>query len=265
MDHAPDATSDDDGGEGALATVAAWISGARTLVFTGAGVSTESGIPDFRGPHGLWKRVDPKLFTIQRYVSDPEVRRQSWQLRLESEAWSAEPNPAHRAIAALELTGVAPTVVTQNIDGLHQAAGSGDVIEVHGTIHEVVCLGCGARGPMRPVLDRVEAGEEDPACERCGGILKSATISFGQNLDPDVLDRALRLAESAEVCLAVGSTLSVTPAAYVPMRTVESGGRLVIVNEEPTELDHLAALRLDGRAGTLLPRLVELVADLGPR
>lgn len=243
-----------------LETAAEWVAAARTLVFTGAGVSTESGIPDFRGPQGLWKRIDPKLFTIQRYVADPEVRRQSWRMRLDSEAWAAQPNPAHRAIAALDRLGVAPTVVTQNIDGLHQAAGSRDVVEVHGTIHEVVCLDCSARGPMQPVLDRVAAGEDDPACEACGGMLKSATISFGQNLEADVLDRAFALAAAATVCLAVGSTLSVTPAAYVPMRTVEAGGRLVIVNEEPTELDHVAALRLAGRAGTLLPRLADLVA-----
>lgn len=242
-----------------LERVADWVANSeRTLVFTGAGISTESGIPDFRGPNGLWTKVDPKLFTIQNYVVDPEIRRRSWQARLDSEMFDAAPNAGHRAVARLEALGVAPVVVTQNIDGLHQAAGSRDVVEVHGTVHEVVCLDCGMQEPIGPTLDRVRNGEADPACPSCGGLLKTATISFGQNLVPEVLDRAFEEAEVADVCIAAGSTLSVTPAAHVP-RIVGEKGKLVIVNEEPTELDHLAAAILTAKTGTALPALTDLV------
>lgn len=234
----------------------------RTLVFTGAGVSTESGIPDFRGPQGLWKKVDPKLFTIQNYVADPEVRKLSWRTRVEGELFSAKPNPSHFAIARLEKLGVAPVVVTQNIDGLHQAAGSTDVIEVHGTVREIVCLDCGDRGPVEDTVARVEAGEEDPSCLCCGGILKVATISFGQQLEPEVIDRAFAEAERADVCLAAGSSLSVTPAAWVPARLAERGQALFIINEEPTELDDVAAALIPAKTGVALPALAERLADL---
>lgn len=234
----------------------------RTLVFTGAGISTESGIPDFRGPQGLWKRVDPNLFTIQNFVSDPEIRRRSWEMRLETRMWAAEPNAGHLAVAQLERLGVAPVVVTQNIDGLHQEAGSTDVIEVHGTTREYACLGCGDRGPIGDVLERVEAGDFDPRCATCGGILKSATISFGQSLDEAVLDRAFEEADRADLCLALGSTLSVVPAAYVPLTVARNGGTLVIVNEEDTDLDHVAAHKLRARTGTVLPRLADGVAAI---
>lgn len=234
----------------------------RTLVFTGAGISTESGIPDFRGPQGLWKRVDPNLFTIQNFVADAEIRRRSWQMRIETDMWAAEPNAGHHAIVRLERLGVAPVVVTQNIDGLHQAAGSSDVIEIHGTTREFVCLGCGDRGPIGAVLERVEACDWDPRCDGCGGLLKTATISFGQNLDEAVLERAFGEARSADVCLALGSTLSVVPAAYVPLEVARRGGSLVIVNAEGTDLDDHAAVKVADRTGTVLPLLADRVAAL---
>ncbi|MCC7077906.1 MAG: NAD-dependent protein deacylase [Acidimicrobiia bacterium] len=242
--------------------IAAWVVEAeRTLVFTGAGISTESGIPDFRGPNGLWKKVDPKLFTIQNYVADPEIRKRSWRARLDSEMFDAEPNTGHVAIARLEALGVAPIVVTQNIDGLHQAAGSTDVIEVHGSVREFVCLDCAARGPIEDALERVRGGEADPACPDCGGILKTATISFGQNLETDVIERAFAEAEKSDLCIAAGSSLSVTPAAHIP-RIVGERGRLVIVNAEPTDLDFMAAALVSAQTGTFLPALADAVEAL---
>ncbi|MEK7838443.1 MAG: Sir2 family NAD-dependent protein deacetylase, partial [candidate division NC10 bacterium] len=195
-------------------TVRTWIEEARRIVaLTGAGISTDSGIPDFRGPQGVWTR-DPgaeKLATLQHYLADPELRRRAWQSRIESPAWQAAPNDGHRALVTLERLGKLDTVITQNVDGLHQMAGSSPerVVEIHGTIREVVCLGCGERAPMDRVLARVRAGEEDPACRSCGGILKSATISFGQSLVEADLTRAQQAADGGDLMLAVGTKLSV--------------------------------------------------------
>jgi NAD-dependent deacetylase len=237
----------------------------RTLVFTGAGVSTESGIPDFRGPQGVWRTRDPALWTIERYRADPEVRRERWLERLRSPVDSARPNAAHHAIVALERLGTAPVVVTQNIDGLHQVAGSSDVIELHGTTRAVLCLGCDRRLPVEPVLDRVREGDLDPHCESCGGLLKMATVSFGQALDEADVERAMREAELCDLCLAVGSTLSVWPAAGVPLQAVRCGARLVIVNRGATDLDATADALLDGAAGEILPALVrQLRPDVVP-
>ena len=239
-----------------MSVVAGWVAAARRiLVFTGAGISTESGIPDFRGPDGRWRTDDPSLATIQAYVADPQVRRARWRARLASPYDSAVPNAAHRAIVALERTGRV-VVVTQNIDGLHQRAGSTDVVELHGNLREAMCLGCVWRAPVGDVLARVAAGNEDPDCPRCGGILKVATISFGQPLVTADLDRATAAAEEADVCLAVGSSLTVWPAAGVPLATARCGGRLVIVNDGETGLDEAAAARIGGRVGTTLPALV---------
>jgi NAD-dependent deacetylase len=244
-----------------LRTVARWLASAgHILVFTGAGISTESGIPDFRGPNGVWKTRDPLRFTIQNFVADAEVRREAWQLRLASPVDTAEPNAGHRAIVELEeLTGRVDAVVTQNIDGLHQLAGSREVIELHGTTRQAGCLSCGRRMPIEVVLDRVLEGDTDPTCEACGGMLKSATISFGQALVEADVDRAMDLAAACDVCLAVGSTLSVWPAAGVPLHAARTGGRLVIVNDGETDLDPAAAAVIRGRAGTVLPALVEAV------
>jgi len=236
----------------------------RIVALTGAGISTESGIPDFRGPNGVWTR-DPKaerMSNIHYYMSDPEVRKLSWQSRLGSPAWQAQPNDGHRALVALEHAGRLEALVTQNIDGLHQRAGNAPdlVIEVHGTMRDVMCMSCGWRGPMPPVLDRVRAGEDDPSCERCGGILKSATISFGQPLVPKVIDRAMRAAERSDLLLAIGSSLQVYPAAGLVPLAKDTGARLVIVNAEPTPFDDLADVVLRDPIGRVLPSICAGIA-----
>jgi NAD-dependent deacetylase len=243
-----------------VTVVRGWIEGAeRVVVLTGAGVSTESGIPDFRGPQGVWTRNPEaeKQSTIQHYVADPEVRRRAWRSRLESPAWSAQPNAGHRALVALEHQGKLDTLITQNIDGLHQAAGSSPerVVEVHGTMRQVVCLDCGERAPMERALARVRAGEDDPPCRTCGGILKSATISFGQSLVPEDLRRAELAARRCDLMLAIGTKLSVWPVAGVVPVAKDAGARVVIVNAEPTEMDGMADAVLRGSIGDILPRL----------
>jgi NAD-dependent protein deacetylase/lipoamidase len=243
-----------------LGIVRGWIGACeRLVVLTGAGISTESGIPDFRGPRGVWTRNPEaeKQSTIQHYVADPEVRRRAWRSRLESPAWTATPNAGHRALAELERRGKLDTLITQNIDGLHQAAGSSParVVEVHGTMREVVCLACGERAPMDRALARVRAGEADPPCRTCGGILKSATISFGQSLVPEDLRRAELAARRCDLMLAVGTKLSVWPVAGVVPVAKDAGARVVIVNAEPTEMDSLADAVLRGAIGEILPRL----------
>ena len=237
-----------------------WIaSSSRIVALTGAGISTESGIPDFRGPQGIWTKNPKaeKLSNIHYYMSDPEVRRLAWQQRLNHPAWHAEPNAGHLALANLERTQKLHALITQNIDGLHQKAGNSPakVIEVHGTVREFVCMSCGIRGPMPVVLGRVRAGEEDPPCRDCGGILKSATISFGQQLVPDVIDRAMVAAGEADLLLAVGSTLQVYPVAAAVPRAKAAGARIVIVNAEPTHFDDLADTVIQQRIGDVLPAI----------
>jgi NAD-dependent deacetylase len=241
--------------------VRSWIAGARSVVaLTGAGISTDSGIPDFRGPKGLWTK-DPeaeKMATLQVYVTDVEVRKRSWKWRLETERNKREPNEGHHALVALERAGRLDTLVTQNVDGLHQAAGSDPerVVEIHGTLQEVECLDCNKRAPMSRALDRVIAGEEDPACRACGGMLKSATISFGQGLVARDLERSQRAAENCDLILAIGTTLAVYPiAAMVPIAK-ENGARIVIVNGEATEMDSIADALLQGSISQILPRLL---------
>lgn len=252
-----------------LAGVAGWLrAAARVVVLTGAGVSTESGIPDFRGPKGVWTK-DPKaerLSSIEHYVADREVRVRAWRGRLDHAAWTAEPNAAHRAIADLERLGNLHMLVTQNIDGLHARAGSPPerTIEIHGTIREYACLGCGDRGPMADALARVRAGEEDPHCLTCGGLLKSATISFGQALVAEDLQRAERAAATCDLFLAAGTSLGVYPVAFLPEVALRAGARLVIVNQEPTPYDAQADAVLRGRAGEVLPVLVSAALASGP-
>jgi NAD-dependent deacetylase len=241
-------------------TVCRWIAASRRIVaLTGAGISTESGIPDFRGPQGVWTKNPhaEKLSNIHHYLADREVRKLSWQQRLAHPAWHAQPNPGHLALVDLEHRGKLHALITQNIDGLHQRAGNTPerVIEVHGTIHEVVCMGCGWRGPMPPVLERVRAGEADPACESCNGILKSATVSFGQPLVPEVIERAMEVAAEAEVLLAVGSSLQVYPVAHAVPAAKAAGARVVIVNADPTPFDDVADAVLPGMIGDILPAL----------
>ncbi len=207
-------------------------------VFSGAGMSTDSGIPDYRGPQGLWRR-DPgaeQLVTYASYMADPEVRRRSWLMRAEIGAIGARPNAAHLAVAQLERGGTPVRVVTQNVDGLHQLAGVPErkVFELHGTARSVVCTGCAARSDMDGALARVAAGEPDPGCRACGGILKAATVMFGQRLDPEVLGRAVAVAKGCQVFIAVGSTLRVQPAASLAGMAAEAGARLIIVNAEQT-------------------------------
>lgn len=238
-----------------------WIADARRIVvLTGAGISTDSGIPDFRGPQGVWTR-DPdaeKLSDIRYYLADPAIRAKAWQARLQHEAWDARPNAGHRAIVALERQGKLHALITQNIDELHQQAGNepGLIVEVHGTVHRVMCWQCGQRTPMSEALERVLAGEEDPCCWTCGGILKSDTISFGQQLVPEVIERALLAASEADLFIAVGSTLAVYPVAGALPIARDAGARVIIVNAAPTEMDELAHLRLRGNASEILPRIV---------
>jgi NAD-dependent deacetylase len=247
---------------GQIEQVRRWLGEARRIVvLTGAGISTESGIPDFRGPQGVWTR-DPaaeRRATLQHYMSDPEVRRQSWRQRIEHPTWQAEPNAGHRALVELERRGTLDTLITQNIDGLHHAAGNDParIVEIHGSMREVVCMSCGERAPMERALDRVRAGEDDPPCRTCGGILKSATISFGQNLVPEDLLRAQAAAERCDLLLAVGSTLSVYPAADVVPIARMNGARIVIVNGSETAMDDLGDAVLRGPIGEILPALVE--------
>src|SRR5918996_6144954 len=221
----------------------------KVVALTGAGISTDSGIPDFRGPHGVWSK-DPKaerLSTLSAYMTDPEVRRRAWQLRLEHPAWTARPTRGHEALAILERKSALHTLVTQNIDGLHQKAGTSPevIIEIHGTMRDVVCMSCGECGPMQPVLDRVRAGEVDPPCRSCGGILKSATISFGQNLVPADLARSEQAAASCDLFLAIGTSLVVYPVARLPELALNAGAMLVIINAEATPYDDRADVVLN--------------------
>lgn len=226
---------------------------------TGAGISTESGIPDFRGPQGVWTK-DPqaeKLSNIHYYVADPEIRRKSWQARLAHPAWTAKPNAGHAAIAELERRGKLHALITQNIDELHQVAGNSPerVIEVHGTMRKFVCWGCGMRGPMQVVLDRVRAGEPDPRCRDCGGILKSDTISFGQQLVPEVIDRAMQAAREADLFLAVGTSLKVYPVAGTVDLARSARAKIVIINAEPTPFDEVADAVFQDSISEVLPLL----------
>jgi NAD-dependent deacetylase len=253
--------TDDTDLERALQTARRLIDEARAIVvLTGAGVSTDSGIPDFRGPQGLWTRNPEaeKMATLQHYVADAEVRKRAWRSRLDSPALTAEPNAGHKALVDLERRGTLLALLTQNVDGLHQRAGSSPalVVEIHGTAREVTCLSCGERAPMERALARVRAGEDDPPCRTCGGILKSATISFGQSLVAEDLRRAERAARACDVMLAIGTKLSVYPIAGVVPVAKESGARVIILNAEPTEMDALADVLLRGSISALLPRLV---------
>jgi NAD-dependent deacetylase len=244
--------------------LARWTAGIRRVaVLTGAGISTDSGIPDFRGPSGLWTR-DPaaeKMSTYQVYVADPEVRQRSWRARLAHPAWTAQPNAAHLALTRLAASGIDTTVITQNIDGLHLRAGhaADRVLELHGTMHAVVCVGCGARTEMSDALARVRAGEADPPCADCGGILKSATVMFGQSLDTTVLSRAAAAAQGADLFLAIGSTLTVEPAASLCAVAVRGGAPLIIVNRDPTPYDHLASATISKPISEAVPAIVDAV------
>jgi len=244
-----------------LDLVRSWIDAAeRIVVLTGAGISTDSGIPDFRGPQGLWTK-DPeaeKMSNIRYYVADPALRKRAWQAKLAGADHKREPNEGHRALTALDRRGKLHLLVTQNVDGLHHDAGSDPsrIVEIHGTLREYACLGCDDRGPIERVFERVRAGDEDPECRRCGGILKSATISFGQGLVGEDLERADAAAQTCDLLLAVGSTLGVYPIAGIVPLAKQCGARVVIVNGGPTEMDGLADAVIRGSISEVLPRIL---------
>ena len=254
--------------DAALVRAAGLVAGAEQVtVLTGAGISTDSGIPDFRGPNGVWTR-DPsaqRSATLHSYLTDAELRRATWQTRREHPARSAQPNAAHRALVSLEYCGRLRAIITQNIDGLHQRAGSDPalVLELHGTMHSVVCLGCADRTPMSEALARVAAGEPDPACLRCGGILKSATISFGQRLDDNVFRAAAWAVSDCDLLLVLGSSLTVEPAAGLVRMAADAGARVMIINAAATPYDGLAQIALRAPIGGVLPQLVASVATRG--
>ncbi|HVL33739.1 MAG TPA: Sir2 family NAD-dependent protein deacetylase [Actinomycetota bacterium] len=234
------------------------IARARCIVaFTGAGISTESGIPDFRGPQGVWTKLSPSDFTLSKYVGDVEHRKRVWRMRLERASMRYEPNPAHRALVELERMSLLDCVVTQNVDGLHVAAGSTTVLELHGNPSIVRCLRCELTVPAPDVFARITAGEDDPACTACGGILKSGTILFEEALPDDVLDEAFYRARQCDLCLIVGSSLVVYPAAGVPLEAMRNGARLAIVNAEETPFDAYADVVVRGSAGDVLTAAVE--------
>jgi NAD-dependent deacetylase len=229
------------------------------LIFTGAGISTESGIPDFRGPHGIWKRVDPADYTFDRYVGDPEFRMNSWGRRFNSPLLDAKPNDAHYAVTRLWESGRVVGCVTQNIDGLHAAAGldPSSLVELHGNAHHIHCISCGDEPPFSEVEQRWESGVADPDCLRCGGILKTRVVYFGEELPAQATYRAWDMAERADAAIVIGSTLSVYPAAFIPLAVVDRGNPMVIVNQGPTDHDFRAAALVNGIAGSVVPELVD--------
>lgn len=233
------------------------------LVFTGAGISTESGIPDFRGPDGLWTKVDPADFTIDRYLESRERRVEGWRMHASGELWGArssiEPNEAHEAVARMWEGGILAGCITQNVDGLHGVAGLPDeaLSEIHGNVRMSMCVSCNQRGPIESVLERVDAGEDDPPCRHCGGILKPSTVMFGELLPSAAVERATRFAETADSVLVVGSTLSVYPAANFALEVARRGDPMVVVNLGPTDHDRLATVRVEQSAGSAMTELVE--------
>jgi len=236
----------------------------RLVVFTGAGVSTESGIPDFRSPGGIWSKYDPEDFTIQKFLSSPEARRTHWKMFTESGLIvEAEPNLAHYAIAELHRLGKLDCVITQNVDNLHQKAGVPEdkVFELHGNIRWVVCLSCHRRFPLPEVLQRIEEGIEVPDCPDCHGILKPDGVMFGEALPQETLMESTRRSQNCDLLIVIGSTLVVYPAASVPMYAKEAGAKLAIVNLTPTPLDHYAAVVINAKAGETMSKVMEKVRD----
>jgi NAD-dependent deacetylase len=233
----------------------------RIVVFTGAGMSTESGIPDFRSPGGIWSKYDPDLFTYQRFVREPETRRQVWQVTVEFFLNKVEPNPAHYAIAELEKLGKLDCVITQNVDSLHQKAGNSadKVFQLHGNTDWVVCLSCGRRHKIEEIRKRLEQGIEIPDCDDCHGILKPDGVFFGESLPERELGEAIRYSRSCDLFLVIGSTLVVYPAAYMPVYAVEAGAKLVIINLSPTPMDRQATVLIQAKAGEAMNKVVEQV------
>ncbi len=240
------------------------INAQRVVVFTGAGISTESGIPDFRSPGGIWEKFDPDDFIYQKFVSDPEARGKQWQMLREGGlATEAKPNPAHYAIAELDRLGKLDCVITQNVDNLHQKAGvpADRVFELHGNMQWAVCLSCGRRYPFEQVRLRLDKGEEIPDCEACQGILKPSVVLFGESLPEKVLKEATFRSYNCDLFMVIGSTLIVYPAAYMPVYAVDSGAKLVIINLSPTPMDKQATVLIRARAGEAMSRVLHRVRE----
>ena len=237
------------------------ISSNRIVVFTGAGISTESGIPDFRGKDGIWTKLDPEDFTIQRFITRPEVRRMQWKMLADGGMIKeVKPNAAHYALAELEKLGKLDCIVTQNIDNLHEIAGNAPeiIFELHGNMQYVRCLGCHKRFPMADIIARLPV-EEVPVCEHCGGILKPDAVFFGEALPAGVLDEAVKRASRCDLCIVIGSTLLVYPAAYIPIYARDAGAKIVIVNIGTTPMDDQAAVCVEGKAGDVMSRVLKRV------
>jgi NAD-dependent deacetylase len=236
----------------------------KLVVFTGAGISTESGIPDFRSPGGIWSRFDPEDFTYQKFVADPEARRKQWRMLGEGHLTTdAQPNPAHYAIAELDRLGKLDCVITQNVDNLHHKAGvpAEKVFELHGNVQWAVCLSCGRRYPFEHIRARLEKGEEIPDCEECQGILKPDAVLFGEALPQEVLQEASRRSSDCDLFIVVGSTLIIYPAAYMPLYAIQGGAKLIIVNLSDTPMDSQAAVLIRAKAGEAMSRIVEKLKE----
>ncbi len=240
------------------------IQAGRVVIFTGAGISTESGIPDFRSPGGIWDRFDPDDFTYQKFVRDPEARRRQWQMLREGGLIDkAEPNPAHYAIAELDGLGKLNCVITQNVDNLHQKAGvpTDKVFELHGNMQWAICLSCGKRYPFEQVKARLDKEEEIPDCEVCHGILKPDAVFFGEALPMRIVEEARLRSENCDLFIVIGSTLIVYPAAYMPSYAVDSGARLVIINLSSTPMDREAAIVIKAKAGETMSKVSKKVRE----
>ncbi len=234
----------------------------NVVVFTGAGISTESGIPDFRSPGGIWTRFDPEDFTIQKFLSSPETRKKQWQILLEGGLFvNAEPNRAHLAIAKLEEIGKLDCIITQNVDNLHQKAGNSPekIYELHGNMRWLKCVSCGERYPVGDVVERFRSKLEVPDCERCRGILKPDVVFFGELLPEWTLKNATDHATRCDLMIVIGSSLVVYPAAYMPMYAKEAGAKLAIINNTPTSFDDVADVVIHHSAGLVMERIMEKV------
>jgi NAD-dependent deacetylase len=234
----------------------------KIVALTGAGISTESGIPDFRSPGSIWQQSPPVSYTD--FIHKPEARQRYWESRrnLSSQVAAAQPNAAHTALAELERRNRLSGIITQNFDGLHRDAGNKakHVIELHGTSRAAACTLCGARSSMKELQHRIDAGEIDPCCSSCGGYMKSATILFGQRVPETELMRAKQLIEMCDLLLVVGSSLKVVPAATLPRLALRREVPLIIINLQPTSLDSVADVAIHEKAGVVLPQIVALLA-----
>ncbi|MEA3298416.1 MAG: NAD-dependent deacylase [Chloroflexota bacterium] len=234
------------------------------VIFTGAGISTESGISDYRGPTGMWKKYNPADFTIQKFLSSYETRRQRWQMLIEGGlALNARPNRAHKAIAELDGLGKLDCIITQNIDNLHQRAGvsKNKIFELHGNMKRVICLNCHQTFTIEEVMEKIKKGTEVPDCPDCHGLLKPDVVFFGEQLPQKTLEQAIHYSQICDLFIAIGSTLSVYPAAYMPLYAINSGAKLAIINLSPTELDSYATILIPGKAGEVMTTLLHIVRN----